>query len=101
MCAFYAVSLVYFVAGLAKGKADLRSVFGRSWHRLVIPYLVWTAIHTGLLVAKTLLTRSSQEFRCYYIILYFESAVHLYFLPVLLLLQSLALHLLFRAGCYC
>ncbi|MEJ7663185.1 MAG: acyltransferase family protein [Hymenobacter sp.] len=95
---FYVVSLVYFVAGLAKAEANLRSVFARSWHRLVVPYLAWTAIYTGLLVAKTLLTHGGREFSWWRILLYGESAVRLYFLPTLLLLQglALALHLLLR-----
>lgn len=97
---FFVVSLVYFVANLAKGEVNLQSIFERSWYRLVIPYLAWTAIYTGLLVAKTLLVHGSREFTWWRILLYGESAVQLYFLPTLLLLQSLALalHLLLRAG---
>ncbi|RZK33342.1 MAG: hypothetical protein EOO61_15485, partial [Hymenobacter sp.] len=97
---FYSVSLVYFVAGLHKAQASLSSIFTRTWHRLIVPYLAWTVVYTSLLVVKTLLIHGSREFSWWRILLYGESAVQLYFLPTLLLLQglALALHLLLRAG---
>ena len=100
MPCFYTVSLVYFVAGLAKAKPTLREVFPKTWHRLVLPYLAWTAIYTGLQVAKTVLLHGSHEFSWWCILLYGGGAVQLYFLPILLLLQclALALYLLFRVG---
>lgn len=97
---FYIISLVYFVAGLAKAKSSTKGILARVWRRLVLPYLAWTAIYTSLLIVKTLLVHGTREFIWWRILLYGESAVQLYFLPTLLLLQSLAmaLYLLLRGG---
>ena len=86
---FYAVSLTYFVAGLSKSSTN--AVVARAWWRLTVPYLVWTAIYTGLLLTKHLLVGQHPPLVWWRILFYGESAVHLYFLPELLLQQALAL----------
>ncbi|RZJ91834.1 MAG: hypothetical protein EOO60_07535 [Hymenobacter sp.] len=86
---FYAVSLLYFVAGL--GRTPVATVFARAGVRLLVPYLAWTGIYTGLLLAKQVVLGGEHTFVWWRILLYGESAVHLYFLPTLLLLQALAL----------
>jgi surface polysaccharide O-acyltransferase-like enzyme len=93
---FYTASLVYFIGGLKKTLVP--TLFARAWFRIVLPYMAWTAVYLGLLLAKNLVTSRPQQYVLHSpdsvdfwrVYLYGESGVQLYFLPILLMMQAMA-----------
>lgn len=95
---FYSLSLFLFVASLPQ--TTPQRVANRIWHRTLVPYVSWTLLYETLIIAKTLLTHGHHEPVWWRILLYGESAVQLFFLPTLLMMQVVALgiHLLLTPG---
>ncbi len=84
---FFLISLVYFYKNLRKA-TSVSSFLVKSLNRLVLPYLVWTLVYSGLLLAKPYLVQSSTHIGPWWRVFgYGESAVHLYFIPQLLNMQ--------------
>jgi peptidoglycan/LPS O-acetylase OafA/YrhL len=88
---FYSLSLFMFVASLPRTTPE--RVASRIWYRTLIPYLSWTFLYETLIIGKALLTHGHHELVWWRTLFYGESAVQLYFLPTLLMLQVLALGL--------
>jgi peptidoglycan/LPS O-acetylase OafA/YrhL len=86
---FLVTSLHFFISRIltlpAVKYSDLR------WDRILVPYAVWTLIYTLLRVLKFRLAGTSLSIDVVGFCLYGGVAVHLYFLPLLLLFQSQAL----------
>lgn len=91
---FYTASLLFFVSNLNATKS-----FGdtavKSLYRILIPYLSWTFIYASLLVLKSMLTHTSPNVVFWKAFFYGGSAMHLYFLPMLVVLQAIALGLFY------
>jgi peptidoglycan/LPS O-acetylase OafA/YrhL len=86
---FYVIALTYFISSL-RG-ASVRSIFKKFWWRLIVPFLSWSIIYTALLFTKNYLSGEAKTYELWRIFLYGESAVHMYFLPSLLIKQVLIL----------
>lgn len=86
---FYAISLTYFVSGLQQ--ASIPDIITKTWRRILLPYLAWTVVYVSLLLAKRLLLGGDSGITFWRVLFYGESAVQLYFLPTLVLLQSITL----------
>ena len=87
---FYVISLTYFVAALNKN-ITLSAVLTKTWYRIILPYLAWTAVYVFLLAVKSHLAGAHHSFTWWRIIFYGQSAVQLYYLPELVILQAFAL----------
>ena len=90
---FFAVSLTYFVSGLNPQK-QAAEVLKKIGLRIALPYLAWTVVYSFLIFFKSRfigLGHSSQnDFKLWSIIFYGNSAVQLYYLPNLIILQAFA-----------
>jgi surface polysaccharide O-acyltransferase-like enzyme len=86
---FYITSLTYFVNELKE--ASVGKLLTKSWKRIALPYLVWSLVYVILLTVKSLITGGGNEFVSWRVLLYGESAVHLYFLPELIAMQLMTL----------
>ena len=95
---FLAVSLYFFVHRVRVlprvGLADLRL------DRLLVPYAAWTVIYTLLRVLKFRLEGRPQSIDFISVTFFGGAAVQLYFLPLLLFLQMLALATLLLTGAW-
>lgn len=92
---FFTASIVFFVGGL--GKYSTKEVFSKTWERIAIPFLSWTTIYSSLLYIKYITVGSRVTMLFWRVWLFGESAVHLYYLVTLIILQliALALYLIF------
>ncbi len=90
---FLMISLYFFIVRItslaAPRLADLRL------DRLLVPYAVWSAIYTVLRVLKFRLAGRPFVFAPFEFAFYGGAGVQLYFIPLLLLFQALALALIF------
>lgn len=86
---FFLTSLIFFISSFQNG--NLYNSSRKTFGRIIIPYLTWTLIYTGLIFLKHLLNHNHQELVWWRILFFGESAVHLYFLPKLLVFETLAL----------
>lgn len=84
---FYVVSLTYFFYSLSS--ASLSKTTVKIWWRILVPYLAWTIIYIGLLATKNILTGGHKTFAFWRVLFYGESAVQLYFMPELIIMQML------------
>lgn len=91
---FFAVSLTFFISNF-KPTESFKDIVCKSWKRIVIPYITWTIIYIGLLLVKSIITHSSSNIIIWKAFLYGESAMHLYYLPMLLVLQAIALGIIY------
>ncbi|EHQ28461.1 acyltransferase family protein [Mucilaginibacter paludis] len=91
---FFLVSLTYFISGL-NGTDAVNEVFGKFWKRIILPFWGWTLIYTSLLLAKDYFIGgvSHHSLVFWRILFYGESAVQLYYLPQLVVLQLFAFSL--------
>lgn len=87
---FYVSSLTFFISSLGR-KSDTSEIIKKAATRLLVPYLAWTTIYTGLLLTKHLITHNDSEFVWWKILLYGNSAVQLYFVPQLFAMQMVVL----------
>ena len=90
---FFVTSLVYFASGL-NATLSIRDVLRKMAMRIGVPFLAWSMIYTGLLVAKDML-RGGQV-RPIDLIRVFgfgESAEQMYYLPELIIMQIIILSL--------
>ncbi|WP_026463744.1 acyltransferase family protein [Adhaeribacter aquaticus] len=85
---FLITSLTLFVNKLKV--APVRDLLKNAVFRIALPYLAWTIIYGGLLAFKSLLIGTATPLNPWKVLFFGESAVHLYFLPELLVLQLLA-----------
>lgn len=83
---FYLSALVFFISGLKT--INLPVTANKTWVRIVIPYLFWTAIYFSLTVIKHTLTNQSVSNKWLEILFYGGSAVHLYYIPKMLIMQA-------------
>jgi surface polysaccharide O-acyltransferase-like enzyme len=92
---FYTASLTFFISGL--NAVSIKQVLSRIWLRLAVPFLIWTLIYATLLTTKSILTHTHNSIVFWRVFLFGESSVQLYFVPQLIILQSLsfAIFLLF------
>ncbi|MDB6134138.1 MAG: hypothetical protein JWM59_2381 [Verrucomicrobiales bacterium] len=89
---FYVAGLVFFIKSV---KLDnVPGLLQKQWARLMIPYICWTVIYLALRLAKGILTHDPPKIEWVAALFYGASAVHLYFLPMLLIFQALALSLI-------
>ncbi|MEI6946686.1 acyltransferase [Paraflavisolibacter sp. H34] len=84
---FYLTSLVLMVSGMEP--ATVPGILKKSLLRIGLPFLAWSFIYAGLLWAKSTLTGADNNLVLWRVLLFGESAVHLYFLPSLLNIQLL------------
>jgi peptidoglycan/LPS O-acetylase OafA/YrhL len=90
---FYVTSIYFFYSGLQRN--SVRQTFDKMCSRILVPYFCWTAIYSSLLFIKSYLTGSQKTYEIWKMIFYGESAVHLYFLPILVFIQTLLASLYF------
>lgn len=86
---FFTTSLVYFVQSLDV-TISVKTIIGKIWKRIGIPFLAWTVIYLGLRTAKYLITGSSTKFTINLLVrafLYGESSEQMYYLPELIIMQ--------------
>ena len=86
---FYTISLTYFVLTLKEG--SIERIIRRIWLKITIPFLLWTFIYLILLYLKSIITNNYHSFVLWRSFFYGESAVQLYFLPQLIMMQILLL----------
>jgi peptidoglycan/LPS O-acetylase OafA/YrhL len=89
---FYVISLTYFISSFKKSKS-VKKVAYKTWDRIILPYLAWTAIYVALMLIKNRfigLSHGPNEFVFWRALLFGESAVQLYYLPQLVMLQAFA-----------
>jgi len=91
---FFAVSVSLFLSNLS-ANTSFKDIANKSWQRIIIPYLSWTAIYILLLVGKSLITHTHSKIVLWQAVFYGGSAMHLYFLPMLLALQVIALGIVY------
>lgn len=91
---FFAVSLSLFISNL-NINTSFKEVVNKSWKRIIIPYLVWTAIYVTLLIGKSLITHGPSKIVLWQAFFYGGSAMHLYFLSMLLALQVIVLGIVY------
>lgn len=86
---FLLSALVFFISGLKK--LDLYLLANKISIRIIIPYFFWTVIYFLLITVKHL--SANQEFlNDWWKILFFgESAVQLYYIPKMLIMEGFAL----------
>lgn len=87
---FFLTSVMYFVAGL-NPQVKLNDVFYKTYKRLIIPYFTWTTVYLLLFFIKGAMTGKFRSFVLWRVLFYGDSAVQLYFLPSLILMQFFAL----------
>ena len=86
---FLLSSLVFFISGLKN--VDLFALANKIYNRVIIPYLVWTAIYFLLIVVKHYLTNQNSSKSLWGVLFYGESAIQLYYIPKMLILQGFTL----------
>ncbi|WP_207429628.1 acyltransferase [Pedobacter sp. SYSU D00535] len=104
---FYLTSLTYF-SEAAKRKRDSRLIT-RVAQRILLPYLSWSVIYLLLVLLNYKVTGKDLDLNVLKLLFYGESAVHLYFLPLLFIMQItlIGIFLLFNnprsivTGLYC
>lgn len=86
---FLLSALVFFIAGLKT--IDLPVVANKIWTRIVVPYLCWTLIYFLLILVKHFLTHQDSSNEWWKILFFGASAVQLYYIPKMIILQGFAL----------
>lgn len=86
---FFLTSLIFFISGFRSG--NMYSLSRKTFGRIMVPYLTWTLIYTILILIKHSLNHNNQSLVWWRILFFGEGAVQLYFLPKLLVLETLAL----------
>lgn len=81
---FYIMSFFFFIKGI-----DKEQVLEKIQARILRPYLAWTFIYSSLLLVKSIFLGGHFKFNFFRVLFFGESAVQLYFLPILLSLQLL------------
>ena len=88
---FFLTAGLYFFIGKTLGGPAVPTVRAMHFERLWLPYLAWTAIYVALHLGKDLLTHRRLDLNVLATVFYGGAAVHLYFLPLLLVFQCWAL----------
>lgn len=88
---FYAASLAFFVSGIRR--IPYTNILKNSARRIAFPFFIWTLIYLGLLLFQVYLIQGEVSFSWWRVFIYGNSAVHLYFLPQLIMMQILTLGL--------
>lgn len=93
---FFMISLLYFIKGLAKQPVNQTLI--KIWHRLAVPLLSWSVIYLMLMFAKKTFQHQHFDVVLWKSLFYGESAVQLYYLPSLILMQFyiISLYLIFK-----
>lgn len=86
---FYMVSLYFFNKGHFNSNNSLVAI-KKIINRLLIPFFVWTAIYFSLRLIKIRLTGGGDNMEVWKAFFYGNSAVHLYFIPNLIIMQLLS-----------
>jgi peptidoglycan/LPS O-acetylase OafA/YrhL len=86
---FLVIALVFFISGLKK--IELPDLAMKIWKRIVRPYLAWTAIYVSLIIIKSRITQHDSLGEWWKILFFGASAVQLYFIPKILVMQGFAL----------
>jgi peptidoglycan/LPS O-acetylase OafA/YrhL len=86
---FLVIALVFFISGLKK--IELPDLAMKIWKRIVRPYLAWTAIYVSLIIIKSRITQHDSLGEWWKILFFGASAVQLYFIPKILVIQGFAL----------
>lgn len=89
---FLIIALVFFISGFKK--IELSTLFNKIWVRIVIPYLVWSLIYMALIVIKNFMAHKEITNEWWQILFFGASAVQLYFIPKILVMQGFALGLI-------
>lgn len=84
---FYTVSVYFFFNALKNSSPE--SLLKKYFLRLVLPYISWTIIYYALLYVKSIIAHKPFTFQIWRVLFYGESAAHLYFVPTLVLLQTI------------
>lgn len=87
---FFIVSVTYFVLSLKK-QPSISQIINRISTRILLPFLVWTIVYAGLLLTKSLIVGVHRDFIWWRVVFYGESALQLYYLPQLVIMQLIAL----------
>lgn len=87
---FYISALTYFSSSLSRG-VKVRQIFLKVGKRIGLPFLAWSIIYAGLIIAKSLLIKGSFTINIPRTFLYGESAEHLYYLPELIIMEVIVL----------
>lgn len=86
---FLLSALVFFISGLKT--INLPVLTNKIWMRIVIPYLFWTLIYFLLILIKHYLTHQNSSNEWWKILFFGASAVQLYYIPKMLILQGFTL----------
>jgi len=91
---FFMVSLYLFNVGFKNNK-NINQTFQRISVRLLLPYLMWSFIYIFLRIIKTQISGVENDMNIWKALFYGSSAVQLYFIPNLLIMQvlSVSMHL--------
>lgn len=89
---FFLSALVFFISGIRT--IDLPVIADKIWVRVVIPYLFWTVIYLSLIMFKHHLANQSIPNHWGLILFYGASAVQLYYIPKMLIMQVFSLSLI-------
>jgi hypothetical protein len=84
---FYLITSLFFVQQVEKSASDL-TLLSKQASRIIIPFISWTFIYSSLIAAKKLLQGEMIEFNVVGVFIYGQSAVHLYFLMVIFVMQT-------------
>lgn len=71
-------------------KIDLPDLIIKIWKRIVTPYLAWTIIYVSLMIIKSRITHHDSLGEWWKILFFGASAVQLYFIPKILVMQGFA-----------
>jgi peptidoglycan/LPS O-acetylase OafA/YrhL len=86
---FLVIALVFFISGLKK--IELPDLAIKIWKRIITPYLAWTTIYVSLIIIKSRITQHDSLGEWWKILFFGASAVQLYFIPKILVMQGFAL----------
>lgn len=86
---FLLSALVFFIRGLKI--IDLPALANKIWVRIIIPYLFWTLIYFSLIMLKHHSINQDSFTGWWKVLFYGASAVQLYYIPKMLIMQGFAL----------
>ncbi|TPG58696.1 acyltransferase [Hymenobacter nivis] len=94
----YITALAFFISNIHKkssadNDAGIQDTLVKIGKRIVLPFLVWSAVYVLLITLKSLITgvANPHAFDLGKVLLYGDSAEHLYFLPQLLVMELIGL----------
>lgn len=85
---FYLLSVIFFVFSI-RSYGLSGEILGKRLIRIGIPYLIWSGIYSAMIGMKSLVATSHKEWDWIGALFYGQTAVHIYFLTIILWMHLL------------